>query len=425
MTGLSAANITIADVDRTIAGRFSWMRFPADIEARFEADTGRARHRHLIWAMLIGLVLYNTSLGADQTMLPDVFFEALLVKLGLVTPTVLIGAYALSRRPPVWLREAIVAATAVATSFAILFLILRSNALLAAHAHYSAILGVVFVNVILRARFWYACATSLVLLFGYTLSVIQLQHFAFEAVVSAVMLLVVTTIATLFANCSLERSERQAYLVRLREAIRNSHLTMANEELSRISNLDAMTGLTNRRGFDAHVGVVWEEARKSAESVAVLMIDVDFFKRFNDSNGHQGGDECLKEVAETARGELRRDDELIARYGGEEFVVLLPGADLVDGIRAGERIRRAIEGCGIGHQTAPLGVVTASIGVAAAPATSASTPQVLIEAADAALYEAKARGRNRVWPPIMSSGGEARPRPAAPHDDVAPLTHVA
>ena len=145
---------------------------------------------------------------------------------------------------------------------------------------------------------------------------------------------------------------------------------------------------------------MWEAASATDQMLAVVMFDVHHFKRFNDRLGHIAGDECLKALAGVARQQNWRASDLLARFGGEEFVAVLPGANLVDGIRVGERIRRAIEACAIPHESEPSRVVTVSIGVAAAVASQVGSPLDLIEAADAALYRAKNGGRNRVFPPL-------------------------
>lgn len=125
------------------------------------------------------------------------------------------------------------------------------------------------------------------------------------------------------------------------------------------------------------------------------------------------GDDCLRRIGEVASAQMRRGDELVACFGGEEFVMVLPGADLLDGIRVAERTRRAIEAVAMRHDPALLQVVTASIGIAAAPATAAASAADIIAGADAALYEVKRRGRNRVWPPMMAA------HPLAPETGIA------
>ena len=186
-------------------------------------------------------------------------------------------------------------------------------------------------------------------------------------------------------------------------------LNRANQELSRISNLDAMTGLANRRGFDRRLDATWIAAQAAGQSLAVLMLDVDHFKRFNDRYGHQAGDVCLKRIAESLRAQLRGGDALVARFGGEEFIAVLPGADLLAGTRAAERVRRAIEACAIRHELASTGVVTASIGVAAtvaAPGGSQkrSSPARMQRSTRPSGTAAIASGR-RSSPPTAASDG--------------------
>jgi diguanylate cyclase (GGDEF)-like protein len=136
----------------------------------------------------------------------------------------------------------------------------------------------------------------------------------------------------------------------------------------------------------------------------MLMLDIDHFKRFNDHYGHQAGDQCLRKVADAIRAQLRAGEDLAARFGGEEFIVVLPGATLLDGIRIAERIRRSLEALALPHLASPEPhIVTVSAGVTSAKPSDDFTHGAAIEAADVALYNAKNRGRNRVWPPIMAS----------------------
>jgi diguanylate cyclase (GGDEF)-like protein len=396
-------DITLANAEQALVVRPGRLRFAPAVEERFEADTGAKRCRRLAAAILIGMIIHLLSLRPNALLLGDVFTLALIVKVGLVAPLFLLCLYVLTRIPSPWLRESIVTTLTIAAMAGQMYLVCKSSSPLAAYAHYPALINIVFANLIVRARFFYACTASTVSLAIYAVGVAQLDSLPFEARTSAVVVLCVGVVCTLYANYQLERDERNAYAIALREATRSGILNSANRELSRISDLDAMTGLANRRGFDRRLEAAWTAARAAGQSIAVLMLDVDHFKRFNDRYGHQAGDLCLKRIAESLRAQLRGGDALVARYGGEEFIAVLRGADLLDGIRAAERVRRGIEGCAIRHELAPTQVVTASIGVAAAAATPDASPKEIIACADAALYEAKRHGRNRIWPPILSS----------------------
>lgn len=160
---------------------------------------------------------------------------------------------------------------------------------------------------------------------------------------------------------------------------------------------DGLTGLANRRRFDELFEAEWQRCRRSQRPLAVLMIDIDQFKRYNDTYGHPQGDICLQQVADVLRQGCRRSHDLVARYGGEEFVCLLPECDLDAALAQAQALRKAVEQRGIEHRNAdPSPVVTISIGVACRVPDAQSTPQQLLAMADASLYRAKAAGRNCV-----------------------------
>ncbi|MBP5987301.1 MAG: diguanylate cyclase [Azonexus sp.] len=173
-------------------------------------------------------------------------------------------------------------------------------------------------------------------------------------------------------------------------------LDAANQELKRISSLDGLTGVANRRYFDETISVEWRRARRHSNSLAVLMCDVDFFKLYNDTYGHLAGDECLRKIATTIRQNTERPSDLVARYGGEEFAVVLPETTIGGALMVAEKIRHAIHELNIPHASAPGEQVTISIGIASAAPGFDNPPDDLIHAADQALYRAKEEGRDRV-----------------------------
>ncbi|MBU8895999.1 diguanylate cyclase response regulator [Corallococcus sp. H22C18031201] len=179
----------------------------------------------------------------------------------------------------------------------------------------------------------------------------------------------------------------------------NKELARKREELLALSRTDALTGLFNRRYFEERMNEEFLRARRYQSHLSLVMLDIDHFKRINDTFGHPFGDEVLKAVAQTARARLREVD-LLARYGGEEFIALLPEAAPTDALRACERVREAIENLEVVHPradgTRQSVRLTASLGLATVPATDLPSAETLLRAADASLYEAKGAGRNRV-----------------------------
>lgn len=167
----------------------------------------------------------------------------------------------------------------------------------------------------------------------------------------------------------------------------NAHLGSAIETLHRISTQDGLTGVSNRRHFDDTLGLEWRRAARNGLPLSLLLLDIDFFKNFNDEKGHQAGDDVLRSVADILRESVHRAADVVARYGGEEFVVLLPETNAERANDIAEGLRSSIE---------QLGTVTASLGVATQVPSREGTAHDLVRMADEAMYQAKRTGRNRV-----------------------------
>ena len=195
--------------------------------------------------------------------------------------------------------------------------------------------------------------------------------------------------------------------VKVRE--RTEALETANRQLTELTVTDALTGLANRRHFDLALVEEWARAQRSGQPLALLMVDVDFFKPYNDHYGHQAGDDCLRRVAHFLRGAARRAGDLVARYGGEEFAVVAADTDLAAALSLAEAMRATVAAAAIPHAVTPVagGTATVSIGVAVTVPKFGETPERLLLRADAALYLAKSQGRNRVAQPDEFLADEA------------------
>ena len=195
--------------------------------------------------------------------------------------------------------------------------------------------------------------------------------------------------------------------VKVRE--RTEALETANRQLTELTVTDALTGLANRRHFDLALVEEWARAQRSGQPLALLMVDVDFFKPYNDHYGHQAGDDCLRRVAHFLRGAARRAGDLVARYGGEEFAVVAADTDLAAALSLAEAMRATVAAAAIPHAVTPVagGTATVSIGVAVTVPKFGETPERLLLRADATLYLAKSQGRNRVAQPDEFLADEA------------------
>lgn len=176
---------------------------------------------------------------------------------------------------------------------------------------------------------------------------------------------------------------------------RTRQLADANALLRRLSNLDGLTGIANRRYFEESMIREWARSRRTATTIAVVMIDIDHFKDFNDGYGHQRGDDCLKQVASVLQASLHRAGDLVARYGGDEFIAVLPSIGTEAAFKMAEMLRTRIDELKIPHEKSPAKCVTISLGVASCMPVEDMTPMDLVALSDRALYRAKRRGRNR------------------------------
>lgn len=176
----------------------------------------------------------------------------------------------------------------------------------------------------------------------------------------------------------------------------NAQLRHANAALEDLSQRDGLTGLANRRRFDALLQRLWREAQLSGAPLGLLLADIDYFKRYNDGYGHLAGDEALRRVAAALSSALADSDARLARYGGEEFAVLLPHADRARCAALAERLRASVVDLGVPHAHAPLPLLSISVGAAWIVAAADTGPEALADCADRALYRAKAAGRNCV-----------------------------
>jgi diguanylate cyclase (GGDEF)-like protein/PAS domain S-box-containing protein len=187
-------------------------------------------------------------------------------------------------------------------------------------------------------------------------------------------------------------------LIGVLEAIRDmTAIKTAEAQLRNLAGLDGLTGLANRRTFNDTLAREWGRAARRGEPLALLMIDIDHFKRFNDNFGHAGGDQCLTTVAKVVGASVRRDGDLPARYGGEEFAVVLPSTDIAGAMTVAEGLRSSLEQREIrhpGNTASPF--VTASIGATALSPRRGSAVEEIVRRADFGLYQAKELGRNRV-----------------------------
>ena len=210
----------------------------------------------------------------------------------------------------------------------------------AGHYQYFVLLVLLLTNTIQHLPFRYAVVVSSIILVCHALAVFVSGHMSGPVAFAAISTLAVSAYLTLISNYHSERDARRAYLHTLRDNLRHAEIEAASKQ-------DALTDLANRHHLTARLAELWDKPDDIVSPVAMIMLDIDRFKLFNDRYGHVTGDACLKRVAACVAAELRSGDDLAVRYGGEELLVLLPNTELFDAVRIAERIRRSLMAIGI------------------------------------------------------------------------------
>jgi diguanylate cyclase (GGDEF)-like protein len=373
------------------------LTFGGDMEGRFENERAPDRARDIVTSGLAVVVMLNLFLIVDYLTLPDVFKTIAFIRIAVVTPLMLLGMLAIRLRPKPHVSERISLGSAVLVMASLVYGFTVSHSRSAGYYEVGLILILAFTNVILQLRFVYACVSCALQVLVYSCALLVSPGLPWSFRGAAIVMASFGAAFALLANWRLERNERKTYLLTLREQRLSSYLQAQNRNLQELSWSDPLTGVANRRLFDERVAKIWQRALIDRRPLGILMIDVDRFKAFNDIYGHPRGDDCLRQVANALRLELRASTDVLARYGGEEFVVALPGLSLEACLEIGERMRTKVASLGIRHDGAEgVRCVTVSIGVAVRMIEPALRIAELISDADGAMYRAKRAGRNRV-----------------------------
>ncbi|MBA4707861.1 GGDEF domain-containing protein [Aquitalea aquatica] len=371
--------------------------FPPLLEEIYQRDTAAHRIRRYRLFGVIGIVVFMLYGLVDRFYLVDVY-QHIWIWRWLLLP----GFAALTIFCSFWRRflpyyeySVVVASTAFALGLIWFFSL--SHMPTAQHYYGGVMLCLVFMMFGLRIPFRLACYSCAVTL-AYLGWVLWSLHFLDEAARSLIFILMLSSVLLgLLGLFQLEKEERRSYLLAL--ALQRDHrqLQQGFKYLQQISTVDGLTGLFNRRYFDQQLHTFWERRLQQQVDIALLFVDVDYFKRYNDSQGHQMGDETLIKVAQVISRHAEPWQGCAARYGGEEFVLLLSGCNVQQTMALAEQIRQQVEGLALAHPSSLCSqVVTISIGIAVAHASINQQPDWLVNTADAAVYQAKKQGRNRI-----------------------------
>ncbi|MBV1880181.1 MAG: GGDEF domain-containing protein [Pseudomonadales bacterium] len=383
-------------VDSILANGFPQLYFGGRLETRFrnqESAVSTSRHRYYLG---VGLLITMGFSVVDPLLASDVYPIAWAVRFGVLLP-ILIVQLLLSFQSFYPKVEAMFSTVSVCCGAGTLVLLMKiSHSPLVIHYHGMLLVLIVYGNVMTRVRFWHSFAWTAVVLLAYFFNI------GGTVVPDSVGdyylgLITIACLVGLLANYQIEYQSRLDFLHTLLLNSEKERLEKMGNELYKVAVIDSLTGLYNRRHFDESLATAWRDAYATRNPISLLFVDVDCFKRFNDTYGHQRGDQCLKVVADTLGRIERRPSDVVARYGGEEFVIILPGMAELKATDFAESVRNDIERLRIPHRASTvMDCVTVSIGVATITPGPNCKPNMIVREADTALYQAKEEGRNRV-----------------------------
>lgn len=370
------------------------LRFPASVEQQFLQETAPRRVALVNRRSLVVVLMFSGMLLSDWFMVPDRFNAALVLRLAVFMPLYWLMAMLFARQAATPSRDWILCAGGCLTVLLNILLIVPSHSPWA--CTYLATLSIIVVcwDSILRPGFGPALAHSSFTILSFALALTLWPDHGGTLAVPISVMLVASMVFSLYGSYTLEKAEREAYGIGLKQRALRDQLQDAHERLTQQARLDPLTQIPNRRHFDETLPTV---CTTPATEVCVMVLDVDHFKPYNDHYGHPAGDRCLHAIARALAQCVRQPQDLLARLGGEEFGVVLRHTTLQKGMEVAERMRSAVRAQALTHSFRPdqVGVVTVSLGLAAGRPSNMAEMQALIEAADLALYQAKAQGRDR------------------------------
>jgi diguanylate cyclase (GGDEF)-like protein len=383
----------------TLKGKFLKLRFPTEQEAAYREHDAGQRRKQLVLMSVLGLIIYNVYVLANRSMFPDIQSSTLLWMVELNAALLLLSGLAYVAKLPILWHEATFSLGTSIVGVTSAWLLSQSTQLTAIAYSVCLVLIPMFSGVGARQPFWFTCVPAVITCVATSLflhPVGDLQKLVFS---DAVLMIINNTSYTLILAYVLEYGSRKEWLLSHIERFQHQSLVTGTERLHELSILDPLTGICNRRQFEDDFLRIWLESLYSGKPLAMLIIDVDFFKLFNDGYGHPMGDRCLKQVAAAISQTAQEGSGLTARLGGEEFGILLPGANPEQATKLGERVCAAVRNAAIEHRFSQVSrhpIVTVSVGAASVVAKKRVNRRTLFAIADDALYQAKHAGRNQV-----------------------------
>ncbi len=409
----AAADTPQGLIEQVLARGPRTLSFPKPLEQTFQHDIAASRRRLMLVCALIGIATFWLLSMSDAQMLASLGPRQARGRIGILVVMVSSLVFALlmpgfgARN---WHYEALTFLNTMAINATLVMAgRVSSDVLVLTHTQ-AVVLVLMYAALAARQRFWWSLSSVVITAAAY-IGLVDGKTTELQQIVDQnIKFILVASAFTLACNYLFERGERRAWLLRQLDIHKRAALVDTQDRLRLLSHCDALTGLFNRRRFMGDLEAAWRAGQDARQPLAVLMLDVDHFKLYNDTYGHPAGDACLVSIAELLRQHVHDEHGIVARWGGEEFAVLLHPCTAERASAVARQLCEAVKGAGIEHRVSPVApCVTVSIGLATATPQGVVGPDDLIAAADRALYQAKAQGRDGIdcAPPLADSPAHA------------------
>ncbi len=384
----------ISDLITRVRGGFNSLRFGHDLQTAYEAENLEKLKLTVSVSLLLALVFYAIFAVLDYSFMGEKYLQVWAIRFAVVIPVICISFVLVRIINNYQIIEVVITINAVVCSLGIIWMMVLGSAHPNGVYWVGLMLVIVFLFILSGANFFLCLKTTFSILTAYVVSCLLWIDISPETFMASLLFLISSFIVGLTGSFFIDTYKHRDFVrTRLLDQ-KTKELTALTRKYQELSTIDELTGIPNRRMFETLSINYWDVMQRKHDPLSLLFLDVDEFKKYNDSYGHQQGDACLRQVADCIRNTLMRPQDIVTRYGGEEFAVLLPDTCLHGATVVAERIRKNVEDLGIVHEYSRHGVVTVSIGICTATPHTGFTLPVCIKKADAALYSAKQFGRN-------------------------------
>ena len=371
------------------------MRFPPEIDQYFENHDQQEQVHHFLKAGWFGLIFFNLLAISDYYLMPGQAFTAWGMRFLWATPLSLMPLLGLPRNWSPSKRDKVLARLLILLALGLSVATYAAQPLDTDYFSLQWLLLCLMGSALFPIRFRVALPLTGFLLLLYSATSLLLAKVTLARTCTDIAVMSALLLISLEAKRRSERDCRRSYALQMLDRIKRQRLEEINKKLSQQATNDGLTGIYNRRALDKSYQRLWRHALRKQRPISVLFIDVDFFKRYNDTYGHACGDECLVWLAALLQKAARRPLDFVARFGGEEFIVILPDTQPAEAGVFAEQVRALVIAARKPHQASPEKCITVSIGVSGGIPGKDESENLYLEQADLALYQAKSRGRNQ------------------------------